>query len=73
MSQLSDTNLNKGELMKYKLFKGTNTFDIVDEGNNKAELIKVCKKLSYPATIINTKTFDVIYENKAQKEINQST
>ena len=59
--------------MKYKLFKGTNTFDIVDEGNNKAGLIKVCKKLSYPATIINTKTFDIIYENEAQKEINQST
>lgn len=59
--------------MKYKLFKGTNTFNIVDEGNNKAELIKICKKLNYPATIINTKTFDIIYENKAQKAINQLT
>ena len=57
--------------MKYKIIKGTNIYDIVDEGNNKAELIKVCKKLKCPATLINTKTFDVVYENNAQKETNK--
>lgn len=57
-------------MAKYKAFKKADVFNVIAESNNKDEMIKVAKKLDYPATVINTNTFDIVYENKEQKKVN---
>ena len=57
-------------MAKYKAFKKADAFNVIAESNNKAEMIKVAKKLDYPATVINTNTFGIAYENKEQKKVN---
>lgn len=56
--------------MKYRLFKGTDTHNIIHESNNKRILIDMCKKLGYSATVIKNDNYDIVFENKCQKQIN---
>ena len=56
--------------MKYKLIKGTDIHNIIDESNNKKILIDLCKKLEYSATVIKSNNYDIIYENVYQIRIN---
>lgn len=58
--------------MKYRLFKGTNINDIVEEHNNKRVLIIICKQLEYAATVIRNDNYDIIFENKYQLQKNNN-
>ena len=51
---------------KYTLIHGG---DILREGNNKAELIAQARKETKPCTVFG-KNAAIIYENKAQRKIN---
>lgn len=56
--------------MKYRLFKGTDIHNIIHESNNKRILIDMCKKLEYSTTVIKNDNYDIVFENKCQKQIN---
>lgn len=46
--------------------------DIEAEGTNKAVLIATARKLSKPATLIDDITGNILFENKAQRQINNA-
>ena len=54
----------------YTLFIG-NLYNgnIEDEGTNKATLIAYARKLHKPATIVEDSTGNILFENKAQRQI----
>lgn len=54
--------------MKYTLIK--NSDEIIDESNNKRELIKTANSISERASVIDNSTNGIIYENKRQREEN---
>lgn len=56
--------------MKYTLIK--NSDEIVREGNNKRELIKVANSMTERATVVDNRVDGIVYENKAQKMLNNS-
>lgn len=46
--------------------------DIEAEGTNKAVLIAIARKLSKPATLIDDLTGNILFENKAQRQLNNA-
>ena len=54
---------------RYTLYE--NSGDIIATGNNKAELIKKCRSLKTRATVEDETIGGIIFENKAQKRVNQ--
>ena len=46
--------------------------DIEAEGTNKAVLIATARKLAKPATLIDDITGNILFENKAQHQINNA-
>lgn len=46
--------------------------DIEAEGTNKAVLIATARKLSKSATLIDDITGNILFENKAQRQINNA-
>lgn len=60
--------------MRYRLYKG-NFYDdkIIDESNNKAELIKLARKYTVPMTVTDETFGTIVFENKAQKKVNNGT
>lgn len=55
-------------MKKYTLY-GTGG-DIIEESNNKAELIRRANRTKTPATVVEEETKGIIHENKAQRRIN---
>jgi hypothetical protein len=46
--------------------------DIEAEGTNKAVLIATARKVSKPATLIDNITGNILFENKAQRQLNNA-
>lgn len=44
--------------------------DILREGNNKRWMVSFCSGLQQPGTIVDERNGGIIYENKAQRDIN---
>ena len=60
--------------MRYRLYEGNFYNDkIVDESNNKAELIKLARKYTVPMTVTDETLGAIVFENKAQKKVNNGT
>lgn len=55
---------------RYWMFINEDNGDIYSESNNKAKLIAEARNLSIPATVVDDRCKGIIYENKAQRRIN---
>lgn len=54
---------------KYTLYEGS---EIFENGNNKQILINKARKMTTPATVEDNICKGIIFENKAQRRINNS-